>query len=264
MLAAFITLFAIIIISLIITRIATIALTLTGISREVARFQARSALTGAGFTTSESEKMMNHPVRRRILMLLMLVGNAGIVTVIASAILVVANAGSDSLAIQGLVIVVGLAFLLALTKSKWVDKKVTRLITVALRKWTDLETSDAASLIYLGGDYQISELEISFEDWLAEMTLQKSRLADEGLLVLGIQKPGGEYIGAPVASTKLIARDVLLLYGRGGAIQDLDRRRRGLRGEVAHAEAIAEQKRVLEKQEANQDKNNTQVPEGDG
>lgn len=250
MLAAFITLFAIIIISLIITRIATIALTLTGISREVARFQARSALTGAGFTTSESEKMMSHPVRRRILMLLMLFGNAGIVTVIASAILVFANAGSDNLAAQGLVIVIGLTCLLLLTKSTWVDKRLSRIITIALRRWTDLETSDSASLIYLGGDYQVSELEVSSEDWLAEKTLAESKLADEGLLVLGIQKPGGKYIGAPVASTQIMAEDVLLIYGRGGAIQELDRRRRGLRGEVAHVEAIAEQKRVVDEQES--------------
>jgi len=31
----------------------TVALTHTGLSRESARFQARSAFTGAGFTTSE-------------------------------------------------------------------------------------------------------------------------------------------------------------------------------------------------------------------
>lgn len=88
MIAAFITLFAVIIVSLLITRVATIALTLTGLSREVARFQARSALTGSGFTTTESENMMIHPIRRRILMHLMLVGNAGIVTVIASTVVI--------------------------------------------------------------------------------------------------------------------------------------------------------------------------------
>ncbi|MGZ3673172.1 MAG: potassium transporter TrkA, partial [Ktedonobacterales bacterium] len=38
--------------SLIIERIATVALTLTGLSRDAAAFQARSAFTGTGFTTS--------------------------------------------------------------------------------------------------------------------------------------------------------------------------------------------------------------------
>lgn len=69
------------------SRIATIAITYTGLSREAARFQARSALTGSGFTTSESEKVVTHPVRRRIILLLMLLGNAGIVAAISSLIL---------------------------------------------------------------------------------------------------------------------------------------------------------------------------------
>jgi len=81
------SLLLVLVFSLLITRIATIALTYTGLSRQSAKFQARSAFTGVGFTTSESEKVVNHPVRRRILLLMMLVGNAGIVTVIATFIL---------------------------------------------------------------------------------------------------------------------------------------------------------------------------------
>lgn len=47
--------------SLVITRIATVALTMTGLSSEAAEFQARSAFTGTGFTTAEAEKIVNHP-----------------------------------------------------------------------------------------------------------------------------------------------------------------------------------------------------------
>ncbi len=71
------------ILSLLITRAATIALTVTGMARPSARFQARSALTGVGFTTTESESVVVHPTRRRIIMALMLVGNAGLVTALA-------------------------------------------------------------------------------------------------------------------------------------------------------------------------------------
>lgn len=60
--------------SILVTRIATVALAHTGLSRESAKFQARSAFTGVGFTTNESEKVVNHPIRRRILLLLMLLG----------------------------------------------------------------------------------------------------------------------------------------------------------------------------------------------
>ncbi len=53
---AIISLFVVLILSLITTRIATVALTLTGLSEETARFQARSALTGCGYTTQEAEQ----------------------------------------------------------------------------------------------------------------------------------------------------------------------------------------------------------------
>jgi NhaP-type Na+/H+ or K+/H+ antiporter len=84
---AILSLLVILSLSLLITRVATVALTYTGMSRESARFQARSAFTGTGFTTSESEKIVTHPVRRRIILLLMLFGNAGIVAVVTSLIL---------------------------------------------------------------------------------------------------------------------------------------------------------------------------------
>jgi hypothetical protein len=86
MLAA-ISLLVVLSLSILITRIATVALAHTGLSQETARFQARSAFTGVGFTTTEAESVDNHPVRRRILMLLMLLGNAGIVTAVASMML---------------------------------------------------------------------------------------------------------------------------------------------------------------------------------
>ena len=43
--------------SLIVSRVTTIVLAATGLSYDAARFQARSALSGVGFTTSESEMM---------------------------------------------------------------------------------------------------------------------------------------------------------------------------------------------------------------
>ena len=54
------------IVSLIVTRIASVALTLTGLSTDSARFQARSAFTGCGFTTSESDIPACSTCRARI------------------------------------------------------------------------------------------------------------------------------------------------------------------------------------------------------
>lgn len=88
-----VSLLVVLVMSLIITRVATVALALTGMSQPAARFQARSALTGAGFTTSESERVVNHPVRRRVIMWLMLVGNTGLV--LGASLMVLLLTGGD-------------------------------------------------------------------------------------------------------------------------------------------------------------------------
>ncbi|MFO7821854.1 MAG: hypothetical protein R6V56_07380 [Lentisphaeria bacterium] len=109
--------------SLVITRLATTALTLTGLSAEAARFQARSAFTGTGFTTSEAEKVVNHPVRRRIIMLLMIVRSAGVITIIISLILsFVAPQARDGRLLRLIWLLVGVAVLWGLAGSKVVDR----------------------------------------------------------------------------------------------------------------------------------------------
>lgn len=72
------SLIIIITLSILVNRVATIALMHTGLSKEVAKFQARSALTGVGFTTTESENIVQQPVRRRILFPLMLSATPGL------------------------------------------------------------------------------------------------------------------------------------------------------------------------------------------
>jgi len=66
---ALITLLAAISVSVLVGRVATQAFQITGLSRQAASFQSRSALTGTDFTTRKAESVVDHPVRRRILMI---------------------------------------------------------------------------------------------------------------------------------------------------------------------------------------------------
>lgn len=230
-------------VSVLITRIATVALTLTGLSRESARFQARSALSGAGFTTSESEQIVNHPVRRRIIMSLMLIGSAGIVTVVATA--AVSFSGIDNrlqLGQSALTLVIGLGLLLWASSSKAVDKALQPLIHRLLRRWTDIDTRDYARLLHVAGEYSVMELSVAETDWMCDRDLAELRLSDEGVLVLGIQRADdGSYVGAPKGWTTVHAGDVLITYGDSDRLVELDRRKAGKFGEAAHQQAVAEQ-----------------------
>jgi K+/H+ antiporter YhaU regulatory subunit KhtT len=225
--------------SLLITRIATVMLSYTGLSRQTARFQARSALTGVGFTTTESEKVVNHPVRRRILFLLMLVGNAGIVGAISSLIVSFVDMGRDeSLLLRVVLLFSGIAVLWTAASSQWVDRHLSNLIGWALERYTRLDVRDYASMLRLAGEYAVSELQVEAGDWLADRALQESRLREEGVIVLGINRKNGNYLGAPDGATRVHDGDTLILYGRSSALARLDERKEGMHGDVAHREEV--------------------------
>lgn len=154
-----IALFTVLFLSLLITRLASVALTLTGLSSEAARFQARSAFTGTGFTTGEAEKVVDHPVRRRVIMLLMITRSAGLITIIISLILSFANTTDERIMMIRMAwIAGGMAVLWFFSSSKWLERIMNRMMEWALRKWTDLNTMDYTGLLNLEGEYRSKNL----------------------------------------------------------------------------------------------------------
>jgi len=244
------SLLVVLVLSLIITRVATIALTLTGMTRESARFQARSALTGAGFTTSESEKVVNHPIRRRVVMWLMLTGNGGLVIVAALLILILGGGGKQVGLWSYVGLAAGLVGLWLLATSRWIDGRMSQHIERLLQRYTDLDTRDYMGLLRLHGEYTISELAVEENDWLAGRRLSELGLSREGVLVLGISRVDGTFLGAPRGDALLNAGNVLLLYGRDAAMKALDEREAGATGNLAHLEAVVEQQQQAEKEKS--------------
>lgn len=229
-------------VSLLITRVATVILTATGMSRQSARFQARSAFTGAGFTTNESEAVVSHPLRRRVIGTLMLLGNAGIVATASSAILGLRSNGWGATGWRGLELVLGLAALIVISRSQWVDVRLTRLIGRLLGRYTDLPTRDLDNLLDLSGRYAVSELAVREGDWLMGRCLDELDLAGEGVLVLGITRVDGRYVGTPQPATRVCAGDVLVVYGEETWVDELDRRPAGADGDRLHESAVARQR----------------------
>lgn len=227
--------------SLIITRVATLALMLTGLSRETARFQARSAFTGVGFTTSEAESVTNHPVRRHIVMTLMLLGNVGIATVIASIVIafveIMRSDGGMDWMIGLVSLAIGLTLLWYVSTSPLVERRLNMVIGRALKRFTNLDVRDYVSLLKLADGYTVSELHVDADDWVAEKTLVELGLASEGVLVLGIRRSDGHYVGSPSGTTRIVAGDALVIYGPLDRLQELDTRCYGSPGDAAHEEA---------------------------
>lgn len=196
-------------------------------------------------------------------MLLMLLGNAGIVTVISSLFLSLepteeSNHVTDQTWFRILVMLSGLAGLSFLAYSSWLDQKISRLISFMLGKYTDIEVRDYAGLLHLTGNYVVGELTVQDDDWLANRKLMEMRLSEEGILVLGIERSDGTYIGAPRGHNELSSGDTLLLYGQAASLKNLDNRRTGSEGNWEHYKAVENQKKM----ESEERKQLEEGPEG--
>ncbi len=241
---AAITLFLVVSLSALITKIATIALAHTGLSTESAKFQARSAYTGVGFSTSESEKIVNHPVRRKIVYSLMLIGNAGIVTVMSSLILTFILPNTLASKLYGLLIVVGGMILVWLgIRSRWVDRALSRIISKMLHKYTSIQILDFAAVLHLKEDYRISEIKIQDDNWMAYKTLQEMQLRHEGITVLGVDRDDLDYLGSPSGEFEILPGDVVTLYGKAFGIRNLAQRKRDYKGTEEHVKSVEKEKR---------------------
>jgi K+/H+ antiporter YhaU regulatory subunit KhtT len=235
------TLLVVVTMTLIVNRVGAIALIATGVSTEVATFQARSALTGVGFTTSESEHIINHPVRRRIVLSLMLVGNAGLVTIIATMVVGFAGEGDTSGVVARVATLVGgLVVILLAARSRTIDRLLSRLIIAALRRFTRLELRDYVQLLDLAANHAVAELGVEADSWLAEHRLADLHLPDEGVLVLGIRRADGTFLGAPRGHTAVHEHDTLVVYGYADVLEDLGTRRVGMEGDRAHMKLMSE------------------------
>ena len=249
--APLISLIVIFTLSLLITRIAAEALVHTGLSREAARFQARSAFTGVGYTTREAENIVNHPVRRRIVMNLMLIGNVGIISAIASMMLTFIDTGEGGLSNiwRVVIILVSMIGLWWLSRSKILERFAVKIIKKALEKFTDLNIKDYVELLNLTGNYEITVLHVREGDWMENKKLRDLELPEEGINLIAIRRDDGTFIGTPQGDTGIKKKDRLIIYGREKALKNLEKRKEDSRGRKDHEEAKKEQEKELEKQE---------------
>ena len=136
----------------------------------------------------------------------------------------------------------------AIATDKAFDQFLKRFVQWALQRWTQLDVRDYASLLRLSKEYAVSELQVGKGTWLANKQLSELQLGAEGIVILGIQREDGTYVGAPQPKTLVVPGDLLTLYGRNRALKELDVRLSGTLGEISHEEAVAEQRAVIDQE----------------
>lgn len=211
---AAISLLVVLTVSVLVVRIAAVALRLTGMPRDVARFQARSAFSGSGFTTAESESAVNHPVRRRIIGLLMLWGNVGFVTVIATFIVsfVAVENSMAGISRQLIWLLGAIALLWFIALNPLADRIMCKSIDWFLQRTTSLGDERPALLLQVTGDFSVAEHLVrpgsSADGGPLSTLLQDAR----DTVALGIEHASGAYTSVPASDARLEAGDRLVLY----------------------------------------------------
>lgn len=212
---AAITLLVILTFSVVVVRTAAVALRLTGMPADVARFQARSAFTGAGFTTTESEAVVNHPIRRRVIGLLMLHGNIGLVTVLAAfTVSFVATENSMTAISRQLFWLLGaIALLWFIALNPLADHVMCKSIGWLLQRMTSLGQQGPTVLLQVTGGYSVAEHTVVSGNGHDGTTLSDLCSGHPRFLVLGIEHDDGRYSSAPELGTPLVAGDKVVVYG---------------------------------------------------
>ena len=152
------------------------------------------------------------------------------------------------------ILALGIVVLWGLFKSALVERQLNRPIAFALRQFSKLDVRDYVSLLELSSGFSVTELIVEPNDWVTGKTLVELGLAREGVLILGIHRHNGIYLGAPSSSNRIEAYDTLVIYGPLERLEELDSRCHGPAGDKAHKKATREYDEYLD--ELKQSENN--------
>lgn len=216
---------SVLIISFIIVRIGAVAFQLTGLEWSLAKFQALSCFTATGFTTKEAELITGNPQRRRIASFLIVLGHAGLVTMVAT----FANSLRPSVikipglpdfvstgALQWINLAV-IAVAIYIIYKVFTNTKLAQRLTDALRqrivKKEIIKTVSFEELMVATAGYGVSKIEICKDSPVLNKTLAESGLRGRDITVLAVIR-GGETMPNPSANTKIALGDELVCFGR--------------------------------------------------
>lgn len=224
----------VLIVSFVIVRIGAIALQLTGLEWSLAKFQALSCFTATGFTTGEAELITSDPRRRRIATVLIILGHAGFVTMIATfANSLRPGTLGDKISVPfmpfsipeqvvPLMNLVLIAIAIYLTYKLFTNTKFAQKLTNILRKRIIkkhfIKSVSVEELVVATAGYGVSKIKIRDNHPVLDKTLSESNLRKDDITVLAIIR-GQKTMPNPRANAKILQGDELTCFGKLGGIR---------------------------------------------
>ncbi len=226
-----------IVVSVIVVRIGAIAFQLTGLEWSLAKFQALSCFSGTGFTTKEAELITTNPQRRRIASFLMVLGNAGLVTIIAT----FANTLRPSYLpqitipfvhlvfpsfllpyINLLVVVIAVYYMYKIFTHSKFTKKMSDFLRHRIIKTEIIKPVSFEELLVTTGGYGISSIAVEKQSPVINQSLREADLRKHDITILAVEREQGkEIIPNPSAETKILLNDKLICFGKLDNIRNI-------------------------------------------
>ncbi len=206
-----IILFAVISAALICIRAGAVALELTGMEAEKARFQALSAFTNTGFTTREAEEITRIPLRRQIVTVLIVLGYAGTVTVIASFATSLFQRQLASLA-EIAAIFAALYVVYRIVASRGWTRRLTDAFRAALIRKYGIHAQSLEEMLNVGRGFGVVRARVGDDSPLVGRPLVELALKSRKVQILSIIR-GNETISIPQGNDVLHGGDAIVCYG---------------------------------------------------
>ena len=208
----------IILIYWIILELFTVMFRITGLPDDKARFQVLSLLTGAGFTTRESESILSSKMRRKLAQVTMLFGyvfNISIVSAFVNIFFSLKSAQVDNFFLGIVVPLAITALVIMLIRTRFIRKRIDMLLSQIAGKIMKQDKVNTVLLMdYIGHDSIANVILKKIPEHLQHKTLAESRLKQEhSILVLLVERDGFKPEAA-VAGTVFRPGDRLTVFGR--------------------------------------------------
>ncbi len=216
---------AIILIYWIILELFTMMFRVAGLPDDKARFQVLSLLTGAGFTTRESEMLLSSKGRRKLAQITMLFGyvfNVTIVSAFVNVFLSLKLSQFDNF-FMGVLIPLGVAALIiVLMRVRFIRKRIDRAFEKLAGRIMHQEGVNTILLMdYIGKD---SIAQVSLKEVPAEFegkTLAESGLKTKHNILVMLVERGGLRVEAANAGTVFSPGDKLTVFGQYKTISNV-------------------------------------------
>lgn len=190
---------------------------LTGLPIDKSRFQVISLLTSTGFTTKESELIIQHPIRREIASWLMMFSYISTAVLISFVIGIISNSLSDakSLGFTALAVLTFAIIVYFVMRSSLVDRFEMFIEELILKskRWNKMISKTPINIhLHERKGYGIYEIYIGRHSQFLGKTIIESNLKDIEIQVLSIDR-GDQLINFPSPDCTFEFTDRLTVYG---------------------------------------------------